>query len=382
MARPRTDDDDDAAADYDVMAAEPMGDDDPGDDESGEDWDANEMARGQGEDEAEPLEADEEDDDEEELEASEEDQEDDEEVPDDEEDDEDDDEDDDEELEAIEPPSNWPEQEREFFGELPPELQHAYMSRAQHMTADYTRKTQALAQERQQIAGLRQTFGELERTIAPHVQQWALNGMAPAQAVSQLIALSDFATRDPREFIKYFAGIRGVDLQQLGDPQNQEYVDPQVSTLRQQLSQVQAHLNQSTQQQQQWQQAQYAQQYQTAFNTTNAAIDEFARQTDQAGNSLYPFFDTVIDDMAGLIETGQARSMPEAYRKAVWLNENTRTKMLARSRSEENAKAQRRAERAVRAASSLTGASGANGAFNPENMSIRDTINAAWSGGL
>ena len=379
MAGPRTASDDDAD-DYDVMTAEPMGDDDFDDDaDTGEDWDANELARPDGQEEAEPLE-----DDGEELDASEEDEEG---GPDDEDEEgEEDDEGEDEEaeLEAIEPPANWPEQERQFFADLPPPLQHAYMARAQHMTADYTRKTQALASERQQIAQERQTIGDLQRVIGPHMQQWALNGMGPAQAVQQLIALSDMATRDPAGFIQYFANLRGVNLGQLTAQQQQEeqYVDPQVQVLRQQLAQVQAHLNQSSQQQQQWQEQQYAQQYQNAFATTNAAINDFSRQTDQNGNPLYPHFDEVIDEMAGLIESGQARSMPEAYQKAVWLNDNTRQKQLARSRAEANAKARRRAERASRAAFSLTGASGANGAFNPGDLSIRDTINAAWTGDL
>ncbi len=365
---------DDAAEDFDVMEAEPMtgGDYDDDDSDTGEDWDANELARGDGEKEGEPLE-----DEEEELEASDEDEED---GPDDEDDEEE--ESDDEELEAIDPPANWPEQERQFFAELPPQLQHAYMARAQHMTADYTRKTQALAGERQQIAQERQTIGDLQRVIGPHLQNWALNGMGPAQAVQQLIALSDMATRDPAGFIQYFANLRGVNLQALQQQQENEYVDPQVQVLRQQLAQVQAHLNQSSQQQQQYQQQQYQQQYQTAFNTTSAAINDFARQSDQNGNPLYPHFDEVIDEMAGLIESGQARSMPEAYKKAVWLNDNTRQKQLARSRAEANAKARRRAERASRAAFSLTGASGANGAFNPGDLSIRDTITSAWNGDL
>lgn len=46
------------------------------------------------------------------------------------------------------PPANWPKQEQEFFKALPPQMQHAYLDRARYMTADYTRKTQELAQIR------------------------------------------------------------------------------------------------------------------------------------------------------------------------------------------------------------------------------------------
>lgn len=371
----------DAAAEYDVMSAEPMGEDD-GD---GHDWDANEMSRGAGEDESEPLEADEDDvggDIEEAIEGEGEeaelaDDDDGEDGPDDEDEE---GEEEGEEYEEIEPPANWPEEERAWFAELPPALQHAYMSRAQHMLADYTRKTQQIAQQRQQIAQQYQHYQALDQVIQPRTQQWALAGMNPAQAITQLIALSDFATNDAQGFIRYFANLRGVDLQSLVQQQSEEYVDPQVAALRTPLAEVQARLNQLAQQYEQGQQQQQYQQHQAAFNATSAAIDEFARQTGQDGQPLYPFFDDVVDDMAVLIESGRAHSMPEAYRLAVRLNDNVHAKMLARSRADENARARARAQQARRAASSLTGASGANGAFNRGDMNIRDTINAAWSG--
>lgn len=357
MSMADTDDDD-----FDVMNADVMGDEDD------EAWDANEMGRAAGEDEAEPLEDDGDKPDDPELEADAE-----------EVDEGDEGED---EFEEIEPPANWPEQEREWFADLPPAMQHAYMARAQNMLADYTRKTQAIAQERQQINQMRQSYSDLERIIGPRQQQWALNGMNPAQAVSQLIALSDFATNDPTGFVKYFSNLRGVDLQSLVQQQSEEYVDPQVAALRQPLAEVQARLNQLAMQHEQSQQQQSAAQYQQTWNATHAAIDNFARQTDQNGNPLYPFFDEVMDDMTALISSGRAQSMAQAYQDAVWLNPSVRNKMLARSRSIENARARQTVQRAKRAAASLSGASGGNGAFVPDDLSVRDTINAAWSGAI
>jgi hypothetical protein len=371
----------DASADYDVMSADPMGDDD-----DGHGWDANELGRGAGEDESEPLDDDQDgddldnsgdidpDDEDPELEADEGDDED----PDgDEEEGEEGD-----EYEPIEPPANWPEDFRAAFAEIPPALQHFVMNTARNMQADYTRKTQAIAQEKQQIAQQRQMYSEFDRIIQPRAQQWALNGMNPAQAVSQLIALSDFATNDPTGFIKYFSNLRGVDLQQLVQGQGEEYVDPQVAALRGPVAQVQAQLNQMAQQMQQREHQQQVQQYQRAFSSTSAAIDSFSRQTGQDGKPLYPFFDDVVDDMTALIEAGRAQSMPDAYRQAVWLNESTRNRMLARSRADENARARRSAQQARQAASSLTGASGHNGAFTRGDLSIRDAINAAYDGSI
>jgi hypothetical protein len=281
---------------------------------------------------------------------------------------------DDDDVGPIDPPANWPVQEQQFFKELSPQLQHAYLDRARYMTADYTRKTQELAQ-------VRQSYQEMDRIIGPRVQQWALNGMAPAQAMQQLIALSDYATNSPVEFLKYFANLRGVNLNQLAErPELDEYVDPQVSALQKQLAQVQAYVNQSSRVQQQAQQQQQVAQYQQAFNQTNSAIDNFASQTGQDGRPLYPHFKELEEDMAAEIETGRAKTIHEAYERAKWANPFTRSKLLARQRNDENAANRARAQAARRASSSISGASGSYGSPATENMSIRQLLEAASDG--
>lgn len=356
-------DDDFNEDDVDVIGSTPMGGDD---DETGEDWNANDMADPDETDTAE-------DDDGEEMAASDEDgpeDEDEEDGP--------EDEDEGEDLEPLDPPATWPDQEKRFFSALPPAMQHAYVARAQAFHRDYTQKTQAIAQERQRLQQQFQHHNELDRVIAPYQEQWALNGMNTAQAVSQLIALSNFATKDAEGFIKYFANLRGIDLQRLTG--QEEYVDPQVAALRQPLSQVQAQLNQMQQQWQQGQQAAQQQQYVQAYNSVNASMDQFARQTGQDGRPLYPHFNEVMGEMAALIEAGTATSLPDAYAKAIWVNEGTRAKELARAKSAQNEQNRLRAKQAKRAASSLTGSSGANGAFTGGDLSIREALEAAMAG--
>lgn len=359
---PRPGGDDDFEDDVDVIGSTPMGEEGPDptdDDEDGEDWDANEMADPEGDESEEgedelAAEGDEEEGDEgEEAE---------------------------DEYEPLDPPATWPEQEKQFFAALPPAMQHAYVARAQAFHRDYTQKTQAIAQQRQQLQQQFAHYSDLDRVIQPHMQQWALNGMNPATAVSQLIALSDFATNDPAGFIKYFSNLRGIDLRQLGSPEQEEYIDPQVAALRQPLAQVQAQLNQMQQHFTQSQQAAEQQRYTQAFNSVNAGIDNFARQTGPDGQPLYPHFNEVMGEMAALIEAGTASSLPDAYAKAVWLNEGTRAKQLARARAAENEQSRQRAMRAKRAASSLTGSSGANGAYTGGDLSIRETLEAAMGG--
>lgn len=278
-------------------------------------------------------------------------------------------------LGPIDPPANWPQQEQEFFKELPPALQHAYLDRARHMMADYTRKTQ-------EVARVRQGYAELERTISPHVQKWALNGMGPSQAIQQLIALSDFATERPQEFLQYFANLRGVDLNALANQKAQadEYIDPQVHALRQQLSGVQAQLNQTVQQQQAAQQAAQRQQYVQTYQAVDNGIENFASQTDQNGKPLYPYFNELEEDMALEISSGRAQNLHEAYERAKWSNPYTRSKLLAQTRARDNARARQRMQEARYAASSLSGASAPQAAFSPEGLGLRDLIEATSSG--
>lgn len=279
----------------------------------------------------------------------------------------------DDEVGPIDPPANWPQQEQAFFRELPPQLQHAYLDRARHMMADYTRKTQ-------EIAKVRQGYQEMERVISPHVQKWALNGMGPAQAMQQLIALSDYATNSPQEFIKYFANLRGVDLSSLVNPQEEEYVDPQVAVLRQQLAGVQAQLNQTSQAQAHAMQAAQQQQYQQTFSMTNAAIDNFASQVGPDGKPAYPYFNELEEDMAIEIESGRASTIHEAYERAKWSNPYTRSKLLAQSRAQQNRAARQRTDRARLAASSVSGSSGMYGEQATDGMNIRQLLEASSSG--
>jgi hypothetical protein len=355
------DDAGDVTGKYDVMTEDGDNNWEPDDDvdEEGDDEDAEFDPEEEGDEEVE-LEASDEDADEGEFEE--------------EEGDEDEEESDEDEVAPIDPPANWPKQEQEFFRNLSPQMQHAYLDRARHMTADYTRKTQELAQ-------IRQHYNEFDRVIGPRVQQWALNGMAPAQAVQQLIALSDFATNQPKEFLQYFANLRGVDLNELSQGQQEEYVDPQVSALRQQLAQVQAHLNQSTQYQQHVAQQQQAAQYQQAFSVTNSAIDNFANQRGQDGKPLYPYFNELEEDMAAEIETGRAQTIQEAYERAKWSNPYTRSKLLARQLSQQNAQQRQRAQEARRAGSSISGSS-SFGSPATSNMSVRDLLESAMDGQL
>ena len=55
----------------------------------------------------------------------------------------------------VSAPENWNEDDRKMFDSLPNEAQDRLLKREKEMTADYTRKTQDLAEQRKELEALR-----------------------------------------------------------------------------------------------------------------------------------------------------------------------------------------------------------------------------------
>jgi hypothetical protein len=283
-------------------------------------------------------------------------------------------------FQPIQPPSNWPQAEQQFFRQMPPAMQHGYMQRVRHLVSDYTRKTQEIGQIRQRYAGIDRVIGQRERA-------WAVSGVSPEQALNQIFALSDFAAEKPEDFIRYFAEQRGIDLGTVasgasGDQNNQQgYVDPELLAVRKQVQELQRNLQHSQQSEKQRQDNARKAAYEQQLARTTEMVNQFASQTDKNGRLIYPFFNELEEDIAIELQSKRAKTVAEAYNNAVWANPQTRSKMLARSRSLENAKARAKAEAAKRAAVSKPGGNGAAGPNKPTgDMSLRETMMAAMKG--
>ena len=204
------------------------------------------------------------------------------------------------------PPGFTP-QEAEVFAKLPAELQ-----------TSVARTMESLNEKATRFAG----YEQMEQLIAPRRQSWALNGMTEAQAVNQLLALSDFAAQKPMEFIQYFAQQRGLDLEELVF--GAEPVDPTVQALQQQVHDLNAQLNgMSTQQQQ------------AAHQNTVNEIVAFASETGPDGKPLRPYFEELGDGVLPFIQAVMAQNpgwsrqqiLQEAYDRACWGTPAVRAKL-------------------------------------------------------
>lgn len=264
----------------------------------------------------------------------------------------------------LNPLQSWNAQQREVFAKLPPEAQKIVHERAMQVEQHFTRTAQ-------QLASVQQQYRDIEETIAPYEQKWALNGVPRAAVMKQLLEAQDFINRDPVAAIQWIASTTGVDLGQVG--QMQPHVDPQIMTLQQQVEAMRAHIaEQQTYQQQQ------------VLSSANQEIQNFASETAQDGTPLRPHINEVSQEMASIVALLRSQNphaphrtiLQEAYDRACWGNPQVRESLIqsqqAAAEAKRTAEERAKAQQAKKAGVSLSGAP--NGAGSPD---FGDTVESA-----
>lgn len=235
---------------------------------------------------------------------------------------------------GVQPPASWSKEDRAVFATLPPNVQELLSRREREMTADYTRKTQEIAEIRRFSDEMRPVFEKNQQLIA-HA------GAPPAQVMDQLLGMYGFSQRDPAGYLKWAAQSLGVDLSQL-TAASDEYVDPAFNELRNQL----APLNQQVQSVTQYIQEQERQRQEQERQQTLSAIETFANEKDTSGQPLRPYFEQVKVAMGRLLQpdangNAMATDLQDAYDKATWADPSIRAELQkpkAPDKTVENAK--------------------------------------------
>ena len=267
-------------------------------------------------------------------------------------------------LEPMAAPNHWPKDFAAKFEALEAPAQHMFMERYKDLEGDYTRKTQEIAKYKKR----NEAFDEI---MAPFKGDFERAGMDDVSAVRQLLAAHDYLRKDPQNAIAWLANQYGVDMAAIGnDPAAEdEFADPQVKQLQQQVAQLTGFIqNQQTQQQSQVQQS------------TQSLIDQFAAETDANGNPKHPHFDRVRGVMGSLISSENAKDLATAYEMAVYADPELRqaqVKAMAAAQSQDNVKTEavKKAKKAAR--SKVRGSASPAAPALPANASIRDTIQAS-----
>jgi hypothetical protein len=268
------------------------------------------------------------------------------------------------ELEALPAPNHWPKDFAAKFEALEPPAQHLFMQRYKDLEGDYTKKTQAIAKYKKR----QDAFDEI---MQPFKGDFERAGMDDVGAVRQLLAAHDYLRKDPANAINWLASQYGVDIGAIGnDPAfEDEFADPQVKQLQQQVAQLTGFIQNQQTQQQSYEQA-----------STQSFIDQFAAETDASGNPAHPHFETVRSVMGSLISSGNATDLKSAYDMAVYANPELRQEELKRvaasqSQAKVKTEAVQKAKKAQR--SKVRGSATPAAQALPANASIRDTINAS-----
>lgn len=251
---------------------------------------------------------------------------------------------------GLEPPARWTKEEKEEWASMLDEgmdektataivkAQRILVNRNKSVEGWFTKQMQDLNGERAQRA-------DLDKLLEPRRAVWRAAGLQDHVALEQIMSGFDFADRDPAGFVRWFAGIKGIDLAAYGGRQQQQQApqgdddlpelhpavkqalaarDQELARLRQELQHVGQSHQQADQRMQSWQQQQDAAIQQDAARELQA----FESATDDNGAPKYPFYQDVRTEMGRMISAGIAKDLADAYDRATFANPGVRQKVL------------------------------------------------------
>ena len=212
---------------------------------------------------------------------------------------------------ALQPNPRWSDADKATFARLPQEAQKSVLDMAARQDADYTRKTQEIADQRRAVEPVVAAYNEHAEFLNQRSREIA---QPPARILGDMVSLyRQGTTGQPHEraqALGFVAQLFGVDLRALAAgqaqaPQGQvpEPIMRELTQLRQQVGDLNQ-FRQATQQEREQQSLQTAQQQ----------IDSFATAKDEQGQPKYPHFEAVRGFMAPHVEAG--KTFEEAYNLA------------------------------------------------------------------
>lgn len=239
------------------------------------------------------------------------------------------------------PPVSWSAEAKAEWAKLPPAIQTAVLKRETEASDGFRQKSEQIKQ--------------YESVIQPVTERAREYGVQPDQFLRNMIETENALRRDPVGSLKWIAQQYGVDLSTLtsnqapdGQPSQQapDVIAPVLSELSGLKSEIETFKLQAADQ----------------------SIKEFEK------NPEHKYFQDVRQDMARLINSGEAKDLKEAYDKAIWLNQTVRDRVLAdreaKAEADRKQALKERAQKATQAAVSVRGAPA--GAEAPKRASVGD----------
>jgi hypothetical protein len=222
------------------------------------------------------------------------------------------------------PPLSWKKDYHEVWSKADPRLQEYAYQREEQMRRGVEPLLQA-----------KQFADSIQEAINPYLNTITGLGLKPEQAIASLMkADHTLRTSDPETRYNYFmqlANEYGINLQGAQPAAAQTGYDPTIFALKNELANVRGEVLTWKQQQEAAEQAVLANE-----------IDSFAQTAE--------YFDEVYQEMAKILQSGQAETLEQAYDKAVWGNKDLRERVLSAQQAEQAAKVAAEKNRAAKAA--------------------------------
>lgn len=271
-------------------------------------------------------------------------------------------------ADEVVPPEHWSDEDKQAF-----------------LKMDEVGRNLALRMEANYHKGIQEKSERLKKfTEALEPYQPMFGGADETQVIKQLLNAQAFLQRDPVNGLKWLAQNLQVDPSKLTESQKREaeeeddqFVDPEVKKLKAELKALR---DEAEQQQRRTQQEQQ--------NAVFAEITSFRDETDEDGNKLRPHFGEVCGVMAGLLQSGRAQSLQDAYEQAVWAvpeyrDEIVRQQVEEQRKAEAERKAQE-AEEAKKTAKSVNGKHSAKTEKKPSTFAdeLKDNLDKSVRGEL
>jgi hypothetical protein len=225
---------------------------------------------------------------------------------------------------AIDAPISWTAEQKAKWASLPPDTQ-AYIAQRDKESHE------AISRAGQQI----KAFEPIGKVIEQFAHVFQKNGLQPHDGIARMMAVNEMLEANPETAIREIAKAYGVNLsgetEQNADPASRE-----VAELKAELARVKSHLT-----------AQDRQREAAEGQTLAREIADFAKDK--------PHFEAVRKVMAGLMSSGAAETMQEAYDRAVYADPTIRQAILADEATKVEAKRKEEEAKRVQAAKKAAG---------------------------
>jgi hypothetical protein len=216
---------------------------------------------------------------------------------------------------AIDAPISWSAEQKAKWASLPPDTREYIAQRDKE-------SHEAISRAGQQI----KAYEPIGKVIEQFSDTFQRQGLAPHDAFQRLLAVNEMLDQNPRAAIEQIAKAYGVDL----SGQAEQSATPESAKLAEmeaRLAKAESHLT-----------AQQRQQLNAERNALAREIADFAKDK--------PHFEAVRNVMAGLMQSGAAETLADAYEKATYADPTIRQGILADQQKAEAEK--RKAEEAER----------------------------------